>query len=66
VSVIRDDLRPTMPDEEENNGTDGKAEYRDLLTTCWLRDTTVRPTFLVRHVSAQNNILFFSRRKSLI
>jgi hypothetical protein len=46
VSVIRDDLRPTLP--EEIGKDEGAFEYRELLTSCWHRDPTIRPTFLVR------------------
>jgi len=40
VAVIRDDARPNMPIGEVD------ADYEKLITDCWHRDPTVRPTFL--------------------
>jgi hypothetical protein len=42
VAVIRDGIRPTLP---ESDGTH-PAEYEELLTSCWHHDPTIRPTFL--------------------
>jgi serine/threonine protein kinase len=40
VAVIRDDARPNMPEGHVD------ADYEKLITDCWHRDPTVRPTFL--------------------
>jgi hypothetical protein len=42
VSVIRDNLRPAMPD---NAVGAWPVEFEELIT-CWHRDPTIRPTFL--------------------
>jgi hypothetical protein len=47
VSVIRDNLRPPLPEEGEKEADGPSREYRELLTNCWHQDPTVRPTFLV-------------------
>jgi hypothetical protein len=49
VSVIRDNLRPPLPEEGEKEADGASHEYRELLTNCWHQDPTVRPTFLVPH-----------------
>jgi serine/threonine protein kinase len=45
VSVIRDNLRPTMP-ESESSSVACPPEYEELITSCWHHDPTIRPTFL--------------------
>ena len=42
VSVLRDGLRPQMPEGDDA----GPAEYADIITNCWHTDPSVRPTFL--------------------
>jgi hypothetical protein len=44
VSVIRNDLRPTLP--HAGQLTEAERQYVELLGSCWHRDTTVRPVFL--------------------
>jgi class 3 adenylate cyclase len=41
VAVIRDNLRPRVPDD-----IDMPHEYIDLMTGCWHADPAIRPTFL--------------------
>jgi serine/threonine protein kinase len=43
VSVIRDNLRPAIP---ENTASLWPIEYEELITSCWHQDPTIRPTFL--------------------
>jgi class 3 adenylate cyclase len=42
VSVLRDGLRPQLPEGDDA----GPAEYTDIITNCWHTDPSVRPTFL--------------------
>lgn len=42
VAVIRDNIRPKMPDIEGQC----PIEYEELITSCWHQDPTIRPTFL--------------------
>jgi class 3 adenylate cyclase len=42
VSVLRDGLRPTLPEGDAA----GPPEYVELMTNCWNTDPTVRPSFL--------------------
>jgi class 3 adenylate cyclase len=44
VAVIRDNLRPRMPDNID--GSLCPSEYEELVTNCWHQDPTIRPTFL--------------------
>lgn len=47
VAVIRDGLRPMLPEEDDDNyDSSYPLEYRELMTTCWHPDPTIRPTFL--------------------
>ncbi len=41
VAVIRDNLRPTIPDEHG-----APAEFEALMTSCWNVDPVIRPAFL--------------------
>jgi class 3 adenylate cyclase len=43
VAVIRDGIRPPMPESE---GSTHPAEYEELTASCWHPDPTIRPTFL--------------------
>jgi hypothetical protein len=43
VAVIRDGIRPPLPDEDENTCP---ADYQMLITSCWHSDPVIRPTFL--------------------
>ncbi len=42
VSVLRDGLRPTLPEGDAA----GPPEYVELMTNCWNADPTIRPSFL--------------------
>jgi hypothetical protein len=42
VAVIRDGIRPHMPD----GGSSCPPEYEELVTSCWHSDPVIRPTFL--------------------
>jgi hypothetical protein len=43
VAVIRDNLRPRMPEDAHNSCP---SEFEELITSCWHHDPTIRPTFL--------------------
>jgi len=43
VSVIRDNVRPPLPDEDDESLS---RDYRELITSCWHSDPLMRPTFL--------------------
>jgi hypothetical protein len=42
VAVIRDGLRPALPEAQEQC----PVEFEELITACWHQDPTIRPTFL--------------------
>jgi hypothetical protein len=42
VAVIRDGIRPQMPEEQGLC----PSEYEELITSCWHSDPVIRPTFL--------------------
>ena len=45
VAVIRDNMRPALPlEEEEEEPIPG--DYDELMTSCWHSNPAVRPTFL--------------------